>query len=632
MQIPLLAPTYPEWIRNADYSICKTKEEVQSAFEKLEEHNVIALDTETTGLNPNEDRLVGLSLSGKIGEAFYIPINHSGEDENIGNEATEILKSFLRSKAFLFHNAKFDYKFLLELGVEVDIMCDTMFLASYLSLERKGLKYLGANLLGLETVEITDLIQATSKKSNINFNYLPPEKCYEYACQDADLTLRLFYTLNPKAQVPDFIMKLEMDLIPIIAEMELNGFPIDLPKAEQHNENVKKRLEVLKKEITADAGIEFDIDSPAQLAGILYERLGLKSTRTTAKGSPSTGIAALKDLKDSHPIVEKLIEWRKLTKLSNAFYGRYFSDLEKTGSNNIYSNFHPWGTRSGRFSSSDVNLQQVSKEVKEIFVPSPGHYLIEADYSQIEFRVFASMSKDPTMMRACIEERDMHRATAAMVFDKSEEAITDFERQKGKTLNFSILFGAGPANVADQLGISKYEASQLLDKYLDKMPEIKSWKEKTERFAGENGYCETAFGRKRSINEMSYFDRYYSLMKYDRKVYLTPEDKDKIRVLSHGLRIAINTPIQGTAADIFKIALRRLHRSLLSKTDIKLMAVVHDSVILSVPKNINPRTVYLKLKEAMEFTIEGFVPIKIDIEFGKNWKTTSPLEEFMEKD
>ena len=628
MQIPLIKPTIPDWIRQADYSIVVDLVAAEGMIKDLESCPLVALDTETTGLNTRKDELVGISLCGKVGKAYYIPIRHK-----YGNIDRGILKSviypYLESNKFIFHNSKFDYQVLLKEGIEVGIENDTFFLASYLDLHRRKLKELGVDLLSLDTITLEDLIQSRKKSDGFRFDYFAPDYAYEYACQDADLTLRVYHSLVDVAAVPPKLLQLELDLIPIITYMEWNGFAVNLQKAQVHHQLTRDKLEEVRETVHRMAGFEFDIASPQQLSYVLFEKLGLKSPYETPKGKPSTNEASLQEMEGAHPIIAKILEFRKLAQLMGLFYDPYVSTISQTGESRIFSNFHPWGTATGRFSSSGPNLQQVPKTVREIFIPELGHYLVEADYSQIEYKVFASLCKDPTMVAACEAGMDMHKATAAMMFDKDPEDVTDQERNQGKTLNFSILFGAGPGKLCKAFGISMDKAVKLRDTYFEKLPSVKSWKEQTEIEAGKNGYCETVFGRRRIISEMEYFKDYYQYFQTPKlRRGLSDEDVEKVRRLGHGLRIAINAPIQGTAADIFKTALRRLYNRVLSGGQVRLLAIVHDSVILSVPMDINPRIIYEKLKECMELNIPDFVPIKVDVKFGQNWKNMVDMETF----
>lgn len=633
MQIPLFKPPVPQWIEEAGYNLCITDAEVKNALNQLDSGEFIALDVETSGLKAFRDKLVGISMSSGVGQGFYFPLNHE-RGVNIDPDVFETwLVPFISNRSFVFHNGQFDYGFLQKAGMTPTILSDTLFLARSYDYRRDNrLKPLSESMLGLDVIELMDL----SEGDNFNFAYFSPEESYLYACQDADLTYRLYLQMRNQEKVTDYIHRLEMDIVPPIASMESLGFPVDLAKAKVHHQTTRDRLKELEAAIHSYAGMSFNIGSSEQLIYVLFDKLGLQPTRHTDSGKISTGEKSLKDIKNDHPIVPLLLEWREMQKMDSSFYTPYFRRIEDQGVSRIYSHFNPLGARTGRFSSSDVNLQQVSKSVKEIFVPEDGYYLVEADYSQIEYRIFASMCRDPYMMQAFMDGKDMHLATTERLRPflglGPDEEITDDIRKKGKTLNFSVLFGSGDRNVAGQLQCSVQEARALINAYYEQFPTVADWKERMQRDAVAAGYCETKFGRRRYISQLDYFDE--SLYQYTKTGLPRDADqhtKDRFYKLLHGLRIAVNTPVQGTAADIFKVALRRLQRDVLSKMDVKLHAIVHDSFIMSVHESIDPEEFTNKLRSITEIQIPDYVPILMDVKFGYNWKTLVELEEFKEK-
>lgn len=632
MQIPLFKPPVPRWIQEADYHLCKTREDVEFALDSLLEGEFIALDTETSGLSVFAHKLVGISMSNRVGSAYYFPLGHERGDNLPESVVQDLLVPFIDDRSFVFHNGQFDVGFLQNRGMKPKVLSDTLFLARSYDFRRDNrLKPLGESMLGLEVIELKDL----SAGSDFNFSYFTPEYAYRYACQDADLTYRLYLQLRKQDKVTDYIHRLEMDIVPAIAAMETIGFPVDLEKAKVHHYNTKVNLVELEEAIYSFAGMSFNIGSSDQLAFVLFDKLKLTSTRQTDSGKVSTNDKALKDIEESHPIVPLLIKWRKLQKMDSSFYTPYFRRLDDQGVSRIYSHFNPMGARTGRFSSSDANLQQVSPPVKEIFVPEKGCYLVDADYSQIEYRIFASMCKDPFMIQAFLDGKDMHWATTDRLRHvlglEPDEEISEAVRKKGKTLNFSVLFGAGDRNVASQLQCSVPEAKALIEEYYKQFPTVSEWKERMHRDAVSKGYCETRFGRRRYISELDYFDE--SLYEYTKTGLPRGADKwtkDKFYKLLHGLRIAVNTPVQGTAADIFKVALRRVDREILQKYPVKLHALVHDSFIFSVDESIDPEWFAEKLCSITEIPIPDYVPILMDTKFGYNWKNMSKLDRFKE--
>ena len=636
MQLPLFKSRHPQWVEAANYQICRTRDEIVAALEYLRGKDILALDVETTGLEPYKDKLVGISISAEFGQGYYFPIRHIQPGVNIGQVLVEnLISPFIGSRAFIFHNSKFDLQFLMKDGIYPKVMSDTLFLARIEDPFRdNGLKPLGESLLGLEVVELKDLVA----DDDYRFQYFTPQEAFRYACQDSDLTLRVHGILQDNKQLTEYIENLEMGIVPTIARMELNGFPVDIEKAKVHYSNASKRLTELEQAIYSHAGTSFNIGSGDQLADVLFHQLGLKSTSTTKTGKPSTGDKALKSIKGSHPIIELILEYKEQNKLISGFYGPYFERLDNQGSSRIYSQFNPTGARTGRFSSSNVNLQQVSPAVKEIFLCEPDHYLVEADYSQIEYRIFASMCQDPFMVEAYLKGEDFHEATANRIRTYLDipdgGAISKDNRRKAKTLNFSVLFGSGDRNVASQLGCDQAEAKELIAEYYRQFPTISGWKEKMHRSAAEKGYCETAFGRKRFIPEMDMFnEELYRYTNPDVGLPYRASDitKDKFYKLLHGMRVAVNTPVQGTAADIFKVALRRLDKHVLSQIPVILHAVVHDSYIMSVHKSVDPAEFKALLEKIMEIEIPNFVPIVMDVEFGHDWKNVMSLEKFLEK-
>jgi len=634
MQIPLFAATLPDWVDQCDYRLCDTEESVREALSLMQDPSlVIALDTETTGLKVYSDTLVGISLSHEIGTSFYFPIAHRTSEPNLDPSlVTDLIFPFLRSRPYIFHNAQFDTAILSKSGVNVKAMFDTLFVARVLDFRRNNrLKPLAENVLGLDVIELEDLVAS----DDFRFDLFDPSYCYKYACQDADLTLRLYNMFKDQDKVIPYINKLEMDIIPVVANMELTGFPVDFEKAKQHHTNTKTELKALESQIYSYAGMSFNIGSSDQLKYVLFDRLGLTPTRETDTGKVSTGEDALKDIENLHGIVPLLLRWRELNKMDSSFYKPYFDRITELGESRIYSRFNPSGARTGRFSSSNVNMQQVSKAIKEIFIPEDGYYLVEADYSQIEYRIFASMCKDPFMMQAIFDGRDMHEATADRLRPflglSPDELIPSEIRDKAKTLNFSVLFGSGDKNVSTQLGCSVEDARILIEEYYRQFSTVADWKEQMHMNAIELGYCETKFGRRRQIPELQvYTPELYEFTKTGLPWGTPKSTKKKFYRLLHGLRVAINTPVQGTAADIFKVALRRLHKKLLSQMDVKLHAVVHDSFILSVHKSINPEELCSKIKDITEVEIPDYVPIIMDVKYGYNWKTMKSLSDFKE--
>jgi len=634
MRLPLFAPQLPEWVVNADYKIATTEQEIIDALQDLDSSEEIALDTETTGLSKQFDRVVGISMSGEIATGYYFPIRHNDTELNISQELVDkYLVPYINERDFVFHSSQYDLAMLSHEGMYPGVHADVVFIARvYNPLGNNRLKALGERELGLGVVELADLIS----DSDIKFNMFTPEYCFRYACQDSDLTLRLRRMWKDQDRVTPYIHQLEMDIIPVIRDMELQGFPVNIEKARVHAAQADTRLAELEKSIFDYAGMSFNIGASDQLGDVLFNKLGLTPGGKTKTGKPSVDKKVLKNMTGDHKIIPLLVEWKSLGKMKSSFYAPYFERLDKQQSSTIYSNFNPWAARTGRFGSNDVALQQVSKPIKEIFIPEKGHYLADCDYSQIEYRIFASMCKDPFMIQAYMEGRDLHEATADRIREylglSPDDEISEENRRKAKTLNFSVLFGSGYKNVAAQLGCSEQYAKELIDEYYEQFPAIAEWKEKMHMDAINNGYCETVFGRKRRIPELDvYSPELYEYTKTGLPYGASKETRTKFYRLLHGLRVAVNTPVQGSAADIFKVALRRYGKSIKTQLPVHLHAVVHDSFVFSVREDVEPVEFQGLIKGVMEIEIPDFVPLVIDCSFGYDWKNQVSLEKFQRR-
>ena len=590
-----------------NYKLVENQEDLKKLCDYFLTNKILSLDTETTSTSAIEAELVGLSFAVKEFEAFYVPIPANREEAlqivNIfkpAYENPEILK--------VGQNLKYDLEVLRNYGIELKgKMWDTM-IAHYLIQPElhHNMDYMAEIYLNYQTIHIDELIGPKGKNQK-SMRSLLPSQVYEYAAEDADITLRLKNKLEPelkKAECEDLFYNIEMPLMPVLAGMEMNGVCLDTASLAETSKQFTNRMNEIEARIYELAGERFNIASPKQVGEILFDKLKIvEKAKKTKTGQYVTSEEVLQQLRNKHEIVADILEHRGLKKL----IGTYIDALPKlinpkTG--HIHTSFNQTITATGRLSSSDPNLQNIpirgedGKEIRKAFIPEPGCLFFSADYSQIELRVMAHLSQDAEMIKVFSEGKDLHAATAANIYKKPIEEVTRDERTKSKRANFGIIYGITVFGLAERLDIPRDEAKMLIDGYFDTFPQVHDYMEKSKEVAREKGYVTTLFGRRR---------------------YLPDINSHNATVRGFAERNAINAPIQGTAADIIKVAMIRIYNRFKAEgIRSKMILQVHDELNFSVYPDEKEKVEGIVLQE-MQNALNLSVPLVADSGFGKNW-------------
>ena len=558
-----------------DYRIVNTTPALDELLNRLSAVKSFAVDLETTGLDPMSAQLVGISLSPAPGEAYYIPVGHVSLDviQQLPREQVIArLKPTLEDKtlAKLTHNGKYDSTVLAEYGIEVkNLTFDTMLAAYLLGEKSLGLKALAFSKLAIEMTPIADLIGSGAKQ--ISMSQVEIARAASYACADADMTGRLAAMLEPELHqrgLWQLFSQVELPLMPVLVHMERNGVALDTKILRQMSQRLGEQLLKLEAEIYNSVGHQFNINSPQQLSSVLFNELRLAPARKT-KGGYSTGAAVLEELRGVHPIIELILDYRQLSKIKSTYIDALPSLINpKTG--RVHTSFNQTRTATGRLSSSEPNLQNIpvrgelGKEVRQAFIAPPGSYLLAADYSQIDLRALAHLSQDKSLLDAFRRDEDIHRATAAQVFGADPSAITPEMRRVAKTVNFGVIYGMSDYGLEQATELSREEAAQFIAAYFEKYPGVKQYLESTKEQARKLGYVQTLLGRRRSIPEINSSNR---------------------QVREAAERMAINMPVQGTSADIIKVAMINLDQEIdKRRLKSKMLLQVHDELIFEVPE------------------------------------------------
>lgn len=590
-----------------EYKLIETEEDAHKLFDFFITKQILCLDTETTSINPIDAELVGLSFSVEEGKAFYVAIPAERKKaERIVNifkplyENTKILK--------IGQNIKYDMEVLMNYGVRLAApMFDTMLAHYVLQPEQKhNMDILAETLLNYQTIHIDELI-GPKGKSQKNMRDISPAGICDYAAEDADITLRLYNVLKPRlkeADVEDLFYNIEMPLVPVLAEMEMNGVLLDTNALAETSKVFTDRMTQIEKNIYELAGHQFNIASPKQVGEVLFGEMKIvDKPKKTKTGQYVTSEEVLQQLRSKAPIVDHILEHRGLKKL----LGTYVDALPKlinphTG--HIHTSFNQAVTATGRLSSSDPNLQNIpvrgedGKEIRKCFIPEPGCLFFSADYSQIELRVMAHLSGDKNMIEAFREGYDIHAATAARIYKEDINNVTRDQRTKAKRANFGIIYGITVFGLAERLEISRDEAKQLIDGYFETFPQVHDYMEKAKQLAREHGYAETFFHRRR---------------------YLPDITSHNATVRNFAERNAINAPIQGSAADIIKIAMIRIYERFRREgIKSKMILQVHDELNFSVLPEEKEQVEKIVLEE-MQNAYPLQVPLVADSGWGNNW-------------
>lgn len=589
------------------YQFIDTPKAQKILVKNLMAQNVVCFDTETTSLNEMEAELVGMSFSYKKGLAYYIPLSENREEVL---EILEIFKPFFEKEAILkiAHNLKFDYKVLHQYGVEIKgNLFDTMIAHYLLNPDgRHGMDYLSEMYLDYKPVSIETLIGKKGKNQG-TFRDVDIVEATEYAAEDADITFQLYELFAPqlkKENLEDLFYKIEMPLMTVLAKMELAGISLDENWLKQESIDLENDLRNLEKEIFELSGEEFNMNSPKQLGEILFEKMKLDpKAKKTKTGQYATSEDVLQKLASKHEIIKHILEYRTYQKLKSTYVDALPSQIDKTD-NRVHTNFSQTTAATGRLASVNPNLQNIpirtlrGQQIRGAFVSGEGKKLISADYSQIELRLIAEISGEENMIKAFQNGEDIHASTAAKLFGIPLEEVSKTQRSQAKTVNFGIIYGQGAFALAEQTGLSRTEAKQLIDSYYETYPKLKIWMAEQVQKARELGYVETLFNRKRHLKDIN---------------------SANFVVKAHAERNAVNAPIQGSAADIIKIAMINIDKVFeKEKLKTKMLLQVHDELVFEAPTDEVEVATYL-IKTEMESAVETQVPLLVEVGVGENW-------------
>ncbi len=607
--------------RENAYRVLTTLEACKEFAASLAEAGRFAFDTETTSLDVGSLEVVGMSFAIEEGKAAYVPLK--GFDLPEGHDPKAWLEPFvpiLEDPGIekVGQNAKYDIEAMSRAGVRVrGVVFDTL-LASYCvapGIRRHNLDELALRYFDHRKIPTSDLL-GTGRKAR-TMDQCPVAEVGTYACEDADYTLRLVEPLSremKELEVESVFRDIEMPLLPVLVDMEMRGIKVDSPYLEALSSEFAERIEELTRRIHGIAGEEFNIQSPQKLGVVLFEKLevhkecGLRKLRRTRTGQYATDASVLESISD-HPIGALLLEHRKLTKLKGTYVDT-LPRLVRSETGRIHTSFNQGVAATGRLSSDNPNLQNIpirteeGRKIRKAFIPGgTDGILLSADYSQVELRILAHMSGDENLRRGFSEGEDVHRRTAAIVFGVLPELVTPEMRSHAKAVNYGLVYGMGPARLAATTGMSRNEAKKFIEAYFRAMPKVREWIDRTLETARRTGEVRTLFGRRRPLPDI------------DSKL-------DRVRVNAEN--VALNSPIQGTAADIIKMAMIRLHRTLREEgLDAHLLLQVHDELVVECPRKDGDRVAGI-LKDCMEKVVELSVPLEVEIGRGRNWLEAHP--------
>ncbi len=592
---------------DVDYQLIDTEEKRKDLIQKLLTTEILSIDTETTGTEPMEAELVGMSFSDAENKGYYVPVPPNREEAlKIVNELRPLYENEKSLK--VGQNIKYDMIVLQNYGVQVrGALFDTMLAHYVLQPElRHNMDYLAEIYLHYQTIHIDELIGAKGKNQK-NMRDLPAEDVYRYACEDADITLKLKNVLEKELKeqgAEHLFYEIEMPLVPVLVNIETNGMRLDTEALKQSSEHFTIRLQEIEKNIYELAGETFNISSPKQVGEVLFDKLKIvEKAKKTKTGQYVTSEEVLESLRGRHEAVGKILEYRGLKKLLSTYIDA-LPQLVNPRTGRIHTSFNQAVTSTGRLSSSNPNLQNIpirdedGKEIRKAFIPDDGCEFFSADYSQIELRIMAHLSEDKNMIDAFLSGHDIHAATAAKIYKIDIEKVTSDMRRKAKTANFGIIYGISVFGLAERLNISRQEAKELIDGYFETYPQVKEYMDKSIRVARENGYVETIFHRKRFLPDIN--------------------SRNAV-VRGYAERNAINAPIQGSAADIIKVAMAHIHQRFTSNNlKAKMILQVHDELNFSVPAPEKELVQQIVIEE-MERAYRMHVPLKADCGWGNNW-------------
>ena len=594
------------------YSLISDQEEIDNWIKEAEETGEIAIDTETSSLDPHQADLIGVSLSTKVGKACYIPIGHTSKKCIDKNVVLKKLKPLLEDPSIkkIGQNIKFDFIVLFKHGIVMSSMEDTMLMSYVLDAgkNRHNMDTLSEIHLNHKTIAFKDLVG--SGKKEINFSEVEIEKAKDYAAEDADITFRLyrkFYKSLKEEKMINIYEIFEKPMIKILAYMEINGIKIDKNFLKTLSLKFEKKIEKIQKEVFKISKKEFNIGSPKQLGEILYNDLKIADLKKTKKGSFATSASVLEDLAfKGHKFPQLILDWRQLSKLKNT-YSDSLPEHINPKTKRVHTSFLLAATTTGRLASSDPNLQNIpiksedGKDIRKAFITEKDNMLISADYNQIEMRILADLADVKELKKAFKNNEDIHSLTASQIFDIDIKKVNQDQRRKAKAINFGIIYGISQYGLAKQINVSNYEAEEFLNAYFAKFPEIKIYMDRTIKFCRQSGYVNNIFGRKSHF--LSINDKNYNMRNFQE-------------------RAAINAPIQGSAAEIMRLAMIRLSERLKNQKT-KMLLQIHDELIFETHKDEAKRISKIIIEEmssvAKSEQHSFSIPLTVDLNTGDNW-------------
>ena len=602
-------------VNNKNYFLIEHEEELDKWINEAEEYGEIAIDTETSSVDPHQAELIGISLSTKIGKACYIPIGHNNGSCLIKKNVIKKLKPILEDKSIkkIGQNIKFDFIVLYKQGIQMNSIEDTMLMSYVLDAgkNRHNMDLLSEIHLNHKTISFKDLVG--SGKKQINFSEVEIKKAMQYASEDADITFRLYkiFIENLKNEKLTNIYEIfEKPLIEILAFMEIHGIKIDSKFLKSLSEKFEKKKNETEKKIFKISNKEFNIGSTKQLGEVMYNELKIASLKKTKKGSFATSANVLEDLAyKGHELPKLVLDWRQVSKLKNT-YSDSLPEYKNPQTGRVHTSFLLAATTTGRLASSDPNLQNIpiksedGRDIRKAFIAEKENVLVSADYNQIEMRILADLADVKELKKAFKNNEDIHTLTASQVFNIDIEKVDQDTRRKAKTINFGIIYGISQYGLAKQIMVSNNEAKEFLNSYFLKFPEIKEYMNATIKFCRKSGYVNNIFGRRTHIRGIN--DKNYNVRNFQE-------------------RAAINAPIQGSASEIMRLAMIRLSKKFnyIENIKTKMLLQIHDELIFEVPK-YELKEINNVIKEEMTSVVKSdlhsfSIPLTVDINFGENW-------------
>jgi len=602
-------------INKNNYFLITDPKEIDDWITEAEETGEVAVDTETSSLDPHQADLVGISLSHKIGKACYIPVGHNSEKCIDKDLVLKKLKPLLEDPSIkkIGQNIKFDFIIFFNHGITMTSMEDTMLMSYVLDAgkNRHNMDTLSEIHLSHKTISFKELV-GTGKKQ-INFSEVDVEQAKDYAAEDADITFRLykkFFKSLKEEKMINIYEIFEKPMLKILAEMEIKGIKVDNKFLKILSSNFEKKIKVIQKEVFKLSKKEFNIASPKQLGEILYNDLKIADLKKTKKGSFATSASVLEDLAfKGHKFPQLVLDWRQVSKLKNT-YSDSLPEHINPQTKRVHTSFLLAATTTGRLASSDPNLQNIpiksedGKEIRKAFIAEKEHVLISADYNQIEMRILADLADVKELKKAFKNNEDIHSLTASQIFNVDINKVSQDQRRKAKAINFGIIYGISQYGLAKQINVSNYEAEEFLNAYFFRFPEIKTYMNETIKFCRKSGYVNNIFGRRSHFININ--DKNYNVRNFQE-------------------RAAINAPIQGSAAEIMRLAMIRLDKSLKShsKNKTKMLLQIHDELIFETPKIEEKRISKIIIEEMSSVTKSDqhsfSIPLTVDLNSGENW-------------